>query len=169
MSSLYHVALEKLPVNVFGRWYQTDNKQSMARSYGIFHSFKGECPNFQPRCRYLKFTFASLEWSQGWRLTTLLAFVASSVVFVTSLALLVWYYTSAPMTDGVKVLYSGSCNKASSVDTWIHLMINVFSTTLLASSNFCGLIIKQNFRLSATTLMISLRHAKIVCSHPTRC
>lgn len=38
---------------------------------------------------------------------------------------------------GIGSLYEGSCAKADSINTWLHLVINVLSTILLGSSNYC--------------------------------
>lgn len=75
----------------------------------------------------------SPAWSQGWHLTAIMALAATTIMNVT---LLIWYYVSTPTLDGVKVLFHGSCKKAARLDTWLHLLINIVSTILLAGSNF---------------------------------
>ena len=79
----------------------------------------------------------SPKWSRGWRLTVVAAFIASVSILLLNSTLLVWYYTSAPVADGVKVLFVGKCATVRRLDTWIHLLINLFSTVLLIGSNFC--------------------------------
>lgn len=85
----------------------------------------------------LKEALPAPAWSEGWRLTALLACAASLTVLVLNISLLIWYSTAAPVHDGIKVLFSGSCKMASSIDTWLHFLINILSTFLLAGSNFC--------------------------------
>ena len=89
--------------------------------------------------RFWRRSFRSPKWSQGWRLTAALACAAAFVVLFANISLLVWHSTSAPIVDGVKVLYAGDCDVVSRIDTWLHLLINVFSTLLLAGSYFCKL------------------------------
>ena len=86
----------------------------------------------------------SPEWSQGWRLTALLAFILALVVLIINSSLVIWYVTSATTMDGIKVLYFGDCHKANQIDTWLHLLINVFSTLLLAGSNFCKCLVENS-------------------------
>ncbi|KAL9617707.1 MAG: hypothetical protein Q9160_007540 [Pyrenula sp. 1 TL-2023] len=39
--------------------------------------------------------------------------------------------------DGTATLYTGSCDKVNTMNTWIHLTINVLGTLLLSGSNYC--------------------------------
>lgn len=41
------------------------------------------------------------------------------------------------MTDGVYMVYWGSCKATETKDTWVHLGLNIVATVLLASSNYC--------------------------------
>lgn len=44
--------------------------------------------------------------------------------------------TSNSRIDSLGTLHDGSCKKASRLSFWIHLMINILSTTLLGASNY---------------------------------
>ena len=39
--------------------------------------------------------------------------------------------------NGIGTIYQGSCTRTRSISLWLHLLINVFSTLLLGSSNLC--------------------------------
>jgi hypothetical protein len=76
---------------------------------------------------------------QGWRFTLFLAFVSSLVVLFFNLGFLI--YAATHPTDGDRrVLYDGECDKAETISTGFHVLINFLSTALLSASNF-GMVI----------------------------
>ena len=79
------------------------------------------------------------KYLQTRHLTTLLALITTVAILLCNITVLVWYKTTAPVSDNTKPFYSGSCAEVSRISTWAHLGINVFSTVLLAGSNFCTL------------------------------
>ncbi|KAI9163671.1 hypothetical protein HJFPF1_05293 [Paramyrothecium foliicola] len=55
-----------------------------------------------------------------------------------NLAWTVWAVVQHPADKSlVGVLFEGSCSKTSRLSMWLHLLINVLSTALLAASNYC--------------------------------
>jgi hypothetical protein len=58
------------------------------------------------------------------------------VVFIVNFAVLIWQAAKG-RAQATTNMYQGSCKKARSMDTWVHALINIFSTCLLAASNYC--------------------------------
>ena len=86
----------------------------------------------------------------GWRVGATIAVVISSLALIINISLGAWGTVkglnsfldtaiegfSGPNTAIVQ-LFEGDCNRAASLNTWTHLAINVLSTALLSSSNYC--------------------------------
>jgi hypothetical protein len=69
---------------------------------------------------------------QGWRFGALNFAVWSSVVFLVNLSLAIWATTKEK-----NIFFEGNCDTVKRLNTGLHLLINVFSTVLLAGSNYC--------------------------------
>ena len=94
--------------------------------------------------------------ARGWKSTVRLGFVGVLVVFVINLALLIWSVTgNHKSSDGVAIVYTGSCQTVGNVSTFGHLAINILSSLLLAASNNCMQIL-----LAPTRGIINKAHAK---------
>ncbi|KIX08225.1 uncharacterized protein Z518_02881 [Rhinocladiella mackenziei CBS 650.93] len=75
---------------------------------------------------------------RGWRSGSRIALACAVLVLVTNIALTIGIVTTgSDMTDGIWMVYRGSCSATETKDTWVHLGLNVVATVLLASSNFC--------------------------------
>lgn len=61
----------------------------------------------------------------------------SLVVLGLNIAFLVYAELNSEIQIGSSLIYTGSCSKVKNLKLWLHLVINVLSTTLEASSNFC--------------------------------
>lgn len=85
---------------------------------------------------------------RGWKTTVGLGFCAAAFVCVVNLILLGWTLGGShdawsdllskypgDGAEGIKTVYTGSCDTAASISTWIHLAINILSSLLLAASN----------------------------------
>jgi hypothetical protein len=75
-----------------------------------------------------------------WQASALLFCAASLAALIGNLSFTVWATTRAGsnIQNGVGVLANeASCEKVKSMNTAIHVMINVLSTVLLAGSNYC--------------------------------
>jgi hypothetical protein len=76
-----------------------------------------------------------------WRRTMVLWLSVAVAIFITNLVFTVWAYTQASNDDLTLIynrnLYEGNCSKTRSLNTWLHLVINILSTLLLSGSNYC--------------------------------
>ncbi len=73
----------------------------------------------------------------GWRVgTSLCAAVATTImtfnILVTAIA-----SGKGRHDNGLALIQEGSCSKTKNIRVWLHLLINVLSTVLLAASNYC--------------------------------
>ncbi|KAF9885044.1 hypothetical protein FE257_000775 [Aspergillus nanangensis] len=86
-----------------------------------------------------KATHRSEHWLKGklgsWKGTILLGSISCVVVLCINVIFVAWA-ASRQTFDNRLVLYSGGCDKTKQLSIGIHLMINIFSTVLLAASNF---------------------------------
>ncbi|KAE8154580.1 hypothetical protein BDV25DRAFT_135750 [Aspergillus avenaceus] len=73
----------------------------------------------------------------GWRKGVTLCFIASSIVFIFNLTIAIWASRQYPVEDGFGLLQEGSCSRVRYTNIGVHLVINVLSTVLLSSSNYC--------------------------------
>ena len=77
-----------------------------------------------------------MRWSKRSRALGLQLGIAF-LVFVANLSLTIYALVHFGSRDGVGLLYTGDCNTVKQLDRWLHLLINVLSTTLLSASNYC--------------------------------
>lgn len=60
------------------------------------------------------------------------------VCLILNVAWTIWAAVRHPADSNlVGVLYRGSCDRMNNLSTWLHLLINILSTALLAASNYC--------------------------------
>lgn len=77
-------------------------------------------------------------YTTGWRFGVVVSAVSTSCVFIVNLTVLIWAVRKFGLgNEGRQILYAGSCNTVKTLNRGIHLAINVLSTILLASSNYC--------------------------------
>lgn len=48
-----------------------------------------------------------------------------------------WLVSSYGTVTGIGAMYLGDCSKAKRLNLWLHLLINILSTLLLGSSDYC--------------------------------
>ncbi|KAI1503677.1 hypothetical protein F5X99DRAFT_87631 [Biscogniauxia marginata] len=73
----------------------------------------------------------------GWRLAAAVNTILASVCAILLLALLAWSVRrSGGDIKSNLVFFAGSCDTSGTINLWLHLLLNVFSTIILASSNF---------------------------------
>ena len=72
---------------------------------------------------------------QAWHTWVLICAADAGVTFCLNIALAVWASTFG-LKDGVATIKERECSDIKSWDSWLHLGINVLSTTLLAASNY---------------------------------
>lgn len=75
--------------------------------------------------------------TRGWRKTVMIASAVTGIVLLTNVVLMIVASVRYPVhSDGVGLIYSGSCDRVNRWDTALHLMINLLGTVLLAASSF---------------------------------
>ncbi|KIW71268.1 hypothetical protein PV04_03451 [Phialophora macrospora] len=72
----------------------------------------------------------------GWRTGALTAALLAAVSLLVNLILVIWLGVHGSGANLVE-LYNGDCGRVQTMDIWVHLAINVFSTLLLGGSNYC--------------------------------
>lgn len=75
----------------------------------------------------------------GWRGGALLSLIGTVFVGLFNLAITIWVWKHPrnEIEGSIGTLYEGSCAKTRNLNVWIHLLINILSTLLLAASNYC--------------------------------
>jgi hypothetical protein len=61
----------------------------------------------------------------------------SSAVLSANIAWVAYFAKASEIQHGIGTVYTGTSSQVKSYSLWIHLLINVLSTILLATSNFC--------------------------------
>lgn len=77
----------------------------------------------------------SRRWTSGWRFGAINCAISASVVFTINLVVTIW--GSVHNKSKGSVLFEGDCEEARKLNTGIHFLINLLSTILLSSSNYC--------------------------------
>ncbi|KAL9071422.1 MAG: hypothetical protein Q9157_005474 [Trypethelium eluteriae] len=104
--------------------------------------FKKKIPQEKFRLVYEKFfsriTLRGFTDGKGWRLGILAGFWTSLVVLLGNLIiLLLGAVQNGGYVEGIGILNFGEHNKMATISTAYHILINILSTALLTSSNFC--------------------------------
>ena len=68
--------------------------------------------------------------------TSLCAAVAATIMTF-NILLTIIAYEKGGHHNGLALIQDGSCSKSKNIRVWLHLLINVLSTVLLAASNYC--------------------------------
>ena len=74
-------------------------------------------------------------WS-GWQKGVAISCVCNIVVFILSLALLIWAKSKLMSSDGTHILWSTSYKFMQPSDILVHLGLNIVSTIILIGSNY---------------------------------
>ncbi|KAF4466342.1 hypothetical protein FALBO_6791 [Fusarium albosuccineum] len=72
----------------------------------------------------------------GWRLAAILNTIAVFIFTIFGAILLYWSVSKSGSMNTNFIFFENSCNQSKSVNLWLHLLLNVCSTGVLASSNF---------------------------------
>jgi len=72
----------------------------------------------------------------GWRTWIQVATISVGFIFVVNIIITVAFAVRFGVLSGVATLMVGECGKVSSVDSWLHVLINILSSSLLAASNY---------------------------------
>lgn len=76
------------------------------------------------------------KWFPGARFTLALASAACTLVFAFNLGFLLWVVARGRLEEDRGILYEGGCDRVRRLGTGLHLLINIFGTTLLGASNY---------------------------------
>lgn len=94
-----------------------------------------------------------------WRRSMVFWLSGSGAVFIFNLVIIVWAYLRLPNDDEMmpynRNLYEGGCSKTRSLNTGLHLLINILSTLLLGATNFF-----MQCLLAPTREEVNLAHSK---------
>lgn len=74
---------------------------------------------------------------QGYRFGVTLCAALTGSVFLVNLTLTIWASKTFGLDGGVGTIQNGNCHRTKNLSLWLHLAINVLSTTLLSASNYC--------------------------------
>lgn len=73
-----------------------------------------------------------------------------------NVSILAWIQSSFDVSsEGIAIIYEGTCSKTNSLMVASHLLINIISTLLLAASNFCAQLL-----ISPTRRNVDQAHAR---------
>jgi hypothetical protein len=96
-----------------------------------------------------------------WRRSMILWLSAAVAIFVTNLVFIVWAYVCAPNDDLIltynRNLYEGNCSRTRSLNSGLHLVINILGTLLLGGTNY-----SMQCLLSPTRQEVNKAHSKNV-------
>jgi hypothetical protein len=73
------------------------------------------------------------KWLSGWRFGAINCAIWASIVFVINFVVTIW----ASVHNEGNVLFEGDCDRVDQLNSGLHLLINLLSTVLLSSSNYC--------------------------------
>ena len=73
----------------------------------------------------------------GWRFGVINCAVSVAIVLLLNISLTIAVAARTGFKNSRGTLHDGNCTQARQLNTGLHLLINVFSTVLLASSNYC--------------------------------
>lgn len=73
----------------------------------------------------------------AWRVGARVAVGGVFITLIFNVALAIAIPKLKGGANGTFSVYVGDCNKTKTINTWIHLVINLFSTLLLCGSNYC--------------------------------
>ena len=82
---------------------------------------------------------ASSKWQRmhGYRVGVMLCAGMTGTVCVINLTLTIWASRTYGVSGGFGTIQRGNCDRTKKLSLWLHLAINVLSTTLLSASNYC--------------------------------
>lgn len=75
------------------------------------------------------------RYRSGWRFGAINCAIWASVVFLINFTVTIW--GSVHNKTKGDVLFEGDCERVRKLNTGLHLLINLLSTVLLSSSNYC--------------------------------
>ncbi|KAL8997821.1 MAG: hypothetical protein Q9169_002993 [Polycauliona sp. 2 TL-2023] len=77
------------------------------------------------------------RYFEGWRAGAIMSCATALAVLIVNIAVTSWAVKNYPSANGIGTIFSGNCARAKSINTWLQIIVNVLSSTLLAASNYC--------------------------------
>jgi hypothetical protein len=105
-------------------------------------------------------THRTKTWKQkhmsGWRFGASLFAVTALVVLIANIGITIYAVREygGSVTADFKPVFTGDCGKTKSLNTWLHLTINVLSSVLLAGSNYCMQVLTAPSRKDVSILRL---------------
>lgn len=73
----------------------------------------------------------------GWRVGVTICASTAATVLIANIGLTIGVSATNGLSNGLATIQDGSCQKTKDLSLWLHLAIDVLSTTLLAARNYC--------------------------------
>jgi hypothetical protein len=72
----------------------------------------------------------------SWEKVLIWTAVLAGTILVLNILWMVIATAKYPYENGMRILFQGSCNRTTRIDTGLHIIINILSTALLGASNY---------------------------------
>lgn len=89
--------------------------------------------------------------ASGWRRTAVINSIVVSFFALILISLMIWVYASSDSRIDTWIFYLGDCSQGSRINVVLHLIINLISTLIIASSNFFMQILNAPTRKEVDT------------------
>src|SRR5262249_7528083 len=86
---------------------------------------------------YRLIPYLSSKGQAKWRSIVLLGAATSSIVLIINLGFTISVTSNHSVQNWIGTIYSGDCTTTKNRSVFLHLVINILSTILLSSSNYC--------------------------------
>ena len=113
---------------------QVSQEEHIRGRYATIASFRSWFPTSDPRHPQAR-TFRT--WRSRRDVVLISCLTIAAIIFTFNLTGTIILHTKWGSNDGIGTIYQGSCARTQSISLWLHLLINLFSTLLLGSSNLC--------------------------------
>lgn len=123
-TNAYSNELQSLTREPHGLRNDPDNSRKSDDDESVVVGIKTTHTNSRSRWRY----------AQGWRFGAINCAIAVCIVFLINLVATIW---GSAYTKESGVLFEGDCKRARKLNSGLHFLINLLSTILLSSSNYC--------------------------------
>ena len=82
----------------------------------------------------------------GWRVGVKICASTAAIVLFVNIGLTIWAIVKNGLSNGITTIQEGSCQETKHLGLWLHLVINILSTILLAASNYCMQVLSSPTR-----------------------
>lgn len=116
---------------------QEFGKPASQHVYSSISTFEGNEIDEVKETRTKRSCFVAKKGLTGYRAGARLATAIAICSLLINLIVSIWAGARWGFKDAIIEVYNGDCRRAESINTWVHLFINVLSTLLLSASNYC--------------------------------